>query len=293
MEVIVHKDSATGRLFESKEQFDEFQEEQRKVTEAAARRELLLGQLADLKRYVPEHFDTPSDLEHVVRAAYTKFLDISNELVVGGTAKRPKRQPLKLTDVSISHVKITAAGYREPAMFSAYVRVTLSEEPMFRANREGEFSVNLDNVLAPFSLGCGGASSNDDGTYEIRSELRARLSKLPRLAARLQTLAELYVARSEHLHRIENAAAELAAADEERIRLADEAARATQLAQEAARKAEAAREAVKHREAELTAQHAAENPFNRQSLWEAATIGFEGQLDEFSFGMALVSLERK
>jgi len=293
MEVMAHKDSVTGRLFESKEQFDQFQEEQRKVAEAATRRELLLGQLADLKRYVPEHFETPSDLAHVVTAAYTKFLDISNELVVGGTAKRPKRQPLKLTDVSVSRIKITAPGIREPGMFSAYVRVTLSEEPMFRTNKEGEFSVYLDNVLAPLALGCGGASSNDDGTYEIRSELRAPLSKLPRLAKRLETLAELYIARSEHLQRIENAAAQVAAADEEHIRLADEAVQATQLAQEALRKAEAAREAVERHDAELTAQHAAENPFNRQSLWEAATAGFEGQLDEFSFGMALVSMERK
>lgn len=286
MQIEAHKDPVSGRIFETPDALAEFQAEQKKAAETAARIVEICARLTALRTVVVNSMSTPSDLGALVHNTYQEVLDLLHELVELRGIKRTKVQQRTKIDV----VKVEAWNFEwvpgtkwvanSGLVLECSLRVTLTSEPYYKLFCEEMPNLDFETVIAGARAGGGGSSTDDaDNSYKMRYTVRLPLKSVPLMRPRLVHLIEVTEAETAH-NRARCDALYAAKKSDSAIATLKEELEAAEVALHAAQRARTAvAERLDAREAELVAEFEDKMPFDRQAELVQAQAGFEGKRD--------------
>lgn len=290
MQVIAFKDPATGQFFDTQELLDEHLSGRAAAARVRQAEEDARRRMAELPLHVANNIASPGDLVRLTSELYTEYLPLMNSLAPAGRGKNPRRAtPVTLVSVTAQDYVITPAITTAGAEFSCNLEVVLSSEPRFECNPAGG-DITPYEMLAGFTSNCGGCHCLDDGTYRMSYYMRAPLSKLPRMTARLQELKVLYNVKVRHDDAVRAAEEHASAHDEVASHLRTELLSAREALAAAAKKHEQCEAELAARDALVRAGAAAQLPFVQAEQWGALLDGYGDSLDMYASDEAPTAL---
>lgn len=282
MQVIAFQDPETGQFFGTQALLDEHLSGRAAAVQERQAEENAKSRMAELQFHVANNMATPADLVRLTSELYTEFLPLMHALARPGRGKDQRRaKPIALVSVAAQDYVITPATSTAVAEFACNLEVVLSSEPWFECNPAGG-DITPYELLAGFASGCGGCHCLDDGTYRMSYYMRAPLSKLPKMVARLQELKELYGVKVDHDDAVRAAEERASAQDEVASRLRSELIAAREALTVAAKKHEQCAAELTARDALVRADAAAQTPFVQAEQWGALLDGFGDSLDMYA-----------
>lgn len=288
MKIEAHKDLATGRVFETLGALEDFQAEQKKLAETAARIEAIRARLTEMRGVVRSKLETADGLCVLVRDVYQETLDLLQELVVLRGIKRTKAQQKRIDVVKVEAWDFSFRPDRHThyvpnsgVIMSCTLRVTLTSDAYGKLFCEEMSDLSFGKVIG-MRTGGGGASTDDsDGTYAMRYSVNAPLKELPLMYPRVVELVEMAEAESKHRQALQRAQLEAFNQDPEVLAISAELG----AAERAVREAIAARDAVQarmdQRGEEITAAVVEATPFQQQARYDKAQEGFADVKEEW------------
>jgi hypothetical protein len=286
-EIKAYKDVATGKVFESPETLADFQDEQRKAAETAARIDVIRARLTALRLEVLAKVETPDQLALRVREAYQETLDLLHELVELRGIKRTKTQ--QRTKIEVVKVEAWNFAFRPTremeykpnsgVVMSCYLRVTLSSDPYGKLFCEEMPDLDFKTVTGIRTYS--GGASDEDGMYVMRYSVYTPLTNLPLMQPRVLKLVEMSEAESKHSRALQMAQLDAFNQDPAVLAISSELAAAQRTLDAAIEARDAVRTRLDQKGEEIAAAVAQAMPFEQKAEHDEAQLGFETVEEEW------------